>query len=496
MAAARSIPQYVLAYAVCLALAVVLGFMLATPTELFSFVLIMLVFLGVAAPLLMRWHYPMLVFGINAAFIVYILPGQPNLWMLLAGLSLGFAWLERSLTKESVLLRAPSVSLSLLALAMVVLVTAQLTGGIGFRSFGSGVYGGKRYFVVLASIAAFFALISRSIPREKANRYVALYYLSGLTCVMSNVVYMLGPSFYTLYALFPVDLVLSQAAADYELGPGVFARMAGLSFASVHVMNYMLARYNLGGLLEARKPWRLLLFIGFFGLSLLGGFRSVLALYFLVFLCLLLLEKIYRTPRVLMLLGAGIVAMVIVILNARSFPLSVQRSLSVLPFVEVDPVARFNAQASSQWRFEMWDLLWPQVPKYLLLGKGFAIDATEFYLVQESVKRGLAYNYEEFIVSGDYHNGPLSVLLPLGLWGGLAFLWFIIASMRVLYRNYKYGDPALRTYNTFFLAFFIAKFIFFVTIFGALNSDLIQFAGIVGLGIALNGGVAKPAGQR
>ena len=42
-------------------------------------------------------------------------------------------------------------------------------------------------------------------------------------------------------------------------------------------------------------------------------------------------------------------------------------------------------------------------------------------------------------------------------------------------------------------AFFFVKAIFFFSIFGALVSDLVMFAGLVGLSVSLNGGVAKPA---
>ena len=44
-----------------------------------------------------------------------------------------------------------------------------------------------------------------------------------------------------------------------------------------------------------------------------------------------------------------------------------------------------------------------------------------------------------------------------------------------------------------FKRFYHIKVIFFFTVFGALVSDLVMFAGLVGLSISLNGGVAKSA---
>jgi hypothetical protein len=97
-------------------------------------------------------------------------------------------------------------------------------------------------------------------------------------------------------------------------------------------------------------------------------------------------------------------------------------------------------------------------------------------------------------LAGDYHNGPLSVIIPFGVWGALAFLWFISVGTRVLYRNWKYGDPDLKIINAFLFAGFAAHILMFMAIFGAFDNDMHFFVGYLGLGVALNGGmVARPA---
>ena len=76
----------------------------------------------------------------------------------------------------------------------------------------------------------------------------------------------------------------------------------------------------------------------------------------------------------------------------------------------------------------------------------------------------------------------------------LGFLWFLVASIRVLWKNYKYGDADARKVNTLLLCYFLAKTVMFLFVFGGFYSDLAGFAGIVGLSISLNRGVAaKPA---
>jgi hypothetical protein len=95
------------------------------------------------------------------------------------------------------------------------------------------------------------------------------------------------------------------------------------------------------------------------------------------------------------------------------------------------------------------------------------------------------------ILSGDYHSGPLSILIPFGIWGVLAFLAFVVASLRLLYLNYRNGSDSIRNINTFLLSYFVAKLIFFIGVFGAIHLDLATFAGLVGLSVSINGGLLK-----
>jgi len=85
------------------------------------------------------------------------------------------------------------------------------------------------------------------------------------------------------------------------------------------------------------------------------------------------------------------------------------------------------------------------------------------------------------------------VIIPFGIWGCIAFLWFLVASIQVLWANYKYGDPELKKANTFLLSYFVAKTLVFFAIFGGFYTDLVGFVGLVGFSISLNKGVSKRA---
>lgn len=476
-------------YGSCLALSVFLGYLLATPENRDTLIVVGLVFGVLALPLLMRWHHPLLVFSWNLSAVMFFLPGQLPAWALMVGLSLGVSVFQRALNRGMKFLPAASVAVPLVVLGLVVLGTAHLTGGIGFRVSGGGTYGGRRYLMVLMAILGFFALTCRRIPLRDSGRYVALFFLAGVTAVVGNLVTVVNPSWYFIFLLFPPDLSAFQQAATLA-GDGI-ERLGGVGAAASSIFCFLLARYGIRNSLGLRNGWRLLLLLTMLGAGLMGGFRSIFIAMTLTFALVFWLEGLWRT-RLLPIFLVGAVAVAAAIMPfMEQLPLSVQRTFSFLP-VRVHPAAAADAQASSEWRLQMWRLLLPQVPQYLLLGKGYGIKGDDLELAQSLVNSGRGDTAEVAMLAGDYHSGPLSVIIPLGIWGALAFLWFLGAAGRALYRNYRYGEAELKLINTFLFAYFLMRvFIFFVVV-GGLNFDLVVFTGLVGLSIGLNGGICGP----
>jgi len=139
----------------------------------------------------------------------------------------------------------------------------------------------------------------------------------------------------------------------------------------------------------------------------------------------------------------------------------------------------------------MWKVLLPQVRQYFFLGKGYAIDPADLYLTGESMRRGLAQSFEGRLCPGLPQRSAVDSYSIRSLWID-RLLWFLTASLRVLYRNYRYGDPSRSKLNTVLLSYFAARAVFYFIGFGSLHSDLPMFAGLIGLSVALNGGVQGP----
>jgi len=74
--------------------------------------------------------------------------------------------------------------------------------------------------------------------------------------------------------------------------------------------------------------------------------------------------------------------------------------------------------------------------------------------------------YRESILSGNYHNGPLSIVIPFGIWG-LAASYGSSLPPYATSTGITGAARPLQTVNTFILAYFIARVAFFFLVYAA-----------------------------
>jgi hypothetical protein len=472
-------------YAICVPLALFVGYLLANQWDYSTFAVVGVLAGLMVMPLLIRWHYHLLLLSWNATLILFFLKGAPKVWLVMVVVSVGIAVVSRAINAQQRFLSVPQITWPLIYLAVVVLFTAKLTGGFGLKMLGSEVYGGKKYIFTFVSILSYFALTSRRIPPERAGVALALFFLGGITAFVGDLYYLVPSTPNFVFWLFPPNITS-------EVGAGAMRLLGAVGVAQA-VIFYLLARYGIRELFLTGKRWRLMLFFGSLTLGLLGGHRAMVITIGGIFMIQFFLEGLHRSKLLPVFLFIGLSGLVLLIPLAPRLPLTFQRALSFLP-VQVDPRARQDAKDSMEWRYAMWNALLPQVPPHLLLGKGYSFSQEDY----ESMGRDSAFtsidaSQQALALSSDYHNGWLSVLITFGIWGMIGVLWLFIAGFFVVYRNYRYGDPELRVANCFLLAYFIVQVLFFLSIGGSgLHGDLFIFCGDLGLSVALNGGRCRP----
>jgi O-Antigen ligase len=482
--------RMLITYAICIPVAIFVGYLLTNPLDYGSLGFIAIVAALLISPIFIKWHYPLLVFGLGCPAYCFFLPGNPPLWMVISLISLGLSMVERA-TWQRKFLSAPVAAWPLLFTVAMAYLTSKLTGGIGLHRGGSEGGGGYKYLFIFIGIASYFALTSRVIPKDKRNFFIALYVLSNLSGVLGEIGAILGGPFHALNLLFPGSSFLG--AQDAAVGTTRLGSLARL-FGAVYI--YLLVRYGLPGIFDPGKPWRALIFLTDFTGSLLGGFRSAFAGTLLLVGVLFFLQKMYRSRVMPFLLLLLVLFIPVLALTSNHLPYVIQRSMVFLPF-KWDPEVIWDTEQSTQWRVKMWSSLWPQVPEYLLLGKGYAMSAQDFEHIGNGAFAGLGQDVDAsqitLAVSGDYHNGPLSTLIPFGIWGALSWLWLVAATTYVTYRNFRYGDEEIKNFNAFLFASTIVGVFGYCFIFGGYHEYVGWLAKTMGISIALNWGICRPA---
>jgi hypothetical protein len=480
-----AIVRSLLVYAVCLPVAIFLGFLLSDPLDKHNAMMFVVGILLLLLPLLLKWYHAWLIVIWNMTITFIYMPGTLPGWVPMACLAFGVAMGHYILNRERKFLPSRSVSWSLVFLAVVVLVTAKVRGGLGFNALGDESVGGKRYLFIWVAVLGYFALISQPIPPHKRRLYTVLFLLGSLTSALNNLSTMIGPVGNILFIFFPGGVTESTTPFAQEN----IERFGGFATACTAVVFALVARYGIEGVLDLRKIWRLVLFALALVICAFGGFRGIIIIVAMTLILVFYFEGLFRSRLMPIAVITVVVGAGLIVCFSDQLPLPVQRCLAIFP-VKISPVARMSAEASSDWRIEMWKSLLPEIPRYLFLGKGLTFEANDmamYYSLGNDQVGGEAGGGMN--LASDYHNGPLSVIIPFGIWGVIGFLWFVAASIRALWKNYKYGEADLHKINTFLLCYFIAKTIMFLFVFGGFYGDLAVFAGVIGLSISLNRGV-------
>src|SRR6202051_4367682 len=94
-------------YAVCIPMAILVGYLLTDPLNYGTLGLFALIALVLLSPLVIKWHYPLLVFGLSSPIYCFFLKGNPPLAQVVVMLSLGIAIIDRTINSEKRFISVP-----------------------------------------------------------------------------------------------------------------------------------------------------------------------------------------------------------------------------------------------------------------------------------------------------------------------------------------------------------------------------------------------------
>ncbi len=422
---------------------------------------------------------PMLIFFLNHQRLLFkavivtffsgltlpILPGGLTLFHMLALLYIVIVIVGYAFRKQTRV--APDgFTWSIIAFSTIVMLVVAVRG-FGFRFLGDDNWGGLRYvelFILLGLVLNAKATILT--PDEWRKTFLAGL---GFTFIpfLSEVIFIVsGGLIWHHYYFVNVQIATIGAfvreTAGHELVRLQSANRLG-SFLMITSLFFLIY-----------KPKKLLVFsvLFLFAVLLIGlsGHRSGF-FDLIVFPWIVGLVYFKKTlPRYLAVSTAGLFAALLMIYSIAPFlPLQFQRAVSWLPGIQVETVARDDADGTLEWRFDVWDMALLELrqnPEFFVIGKGLTYSSHEYMAMELSGR--LYGNYLWAIITSTYHQGILSLLIILGIPGlivGTLFLGLGLYLNRPsqLHRSF---DQVLKSIHLLIFAYtslIVAKFF---TIYG------------------------------
>lgn len=398
------------------------------------------------------------------------LPAGLNLFYLTAALISVLLPVSAFISRRQVQSKWPPPVLFLIIFAGVLIFTAALRG-TGLQILGTKQWGGRIYIQLLIGVSVVLASRYVCLTENHWKHAVLGLFLFGLSGGIAQLIFTLSNGqIYQHLMLFENSGNVAPLIGSMRSSPEML-RIQNLSLAPAFFCMWALCIRPQGILSLLYRIALACIVVGSIGIA---GHRISLAYVALIPLIFHLIRPGGKIKKVLAT-SAGIAAILFVFsLFATSLPLPFQRVLTLVPYAEVSPIVKADTAESAMWRLEIWKRVWEEVPNYLWLGKGFTFSGSDFALSYRAVNTWEA-TIRVAIECHNYHNGPLGLLLDLGILGLLSASCFMIA---VCVRHSKLTRQAwksamLARFHVVFLSLFIAQTLIFWFLYGDMKS-LIQ----------------------
>lgn len=413
----------------------------------------------------------------SSALIMPFVPGRPYAWEAAAMLAWSGVIVLMMLRQYPRTLRETLwrnrwiyVGITIYCLTLLLIMWQR---GFGLRIMGSSLQGGRLYLqqLICALLPLLFAMVR--INEKVFVRALMFMWLLSTTYFISDFAFTFGGAGNILLRFFEVP----GDAFNFERINTQFGirRFQSFNNAGMGLMFLLLARHRLADFFGRSGWWLLPLATGVFGLSLLSGHRGYVLLVVGTILVVAFVQRFF-TMRTL-ILAPLVMALLLMATyaTANRFPLSVQRSISFLPGIAVDPHAAADAAATLRLRQVLRSVGIQMIPDYLWVGRGFTkyLDARQLPWDVEMADYHLS--------QGVFYNGFIGLLVNTGVSGAVGMMLVIagggLLSFRVMRLVRRTGsDNPLSRASTVVAGYFLTSACFFLFLHGDSEVALKNFA--------------------
>jgi hypothetical protein len=376
----------------------------------------------------------------------------------------------------------------LLICNLLYLATVFARNPVGVDFIRSNLIGGRPYFAILLACCGFWVLQHVTIKPKIAKLLPIMMCFGSVVNAVSGLVSYFAPSLgYRLGTLYSGFMPGGEANPLDQPNDNRVERHQYLAGFGVEVGRAVISYANIFKLIFFQNIILSACFFASLVAILLSGFRSNL----IGWLFAIALASYIRggVRHVVPLVAAGLagVVMIVVLQTAGlSVPLPAQRALSFIP-ISWDSRASVDAKGSVEWRVDMWRLALTsdRYIKNKVLGDGFGFDPSELraQATLAAFRMDTSYGLQDYyMLTGDYHSGPVSAIRFVGYIGLVLFTALQIVNARYAWKIINLAKNTVYFPVTlFFGVSAIYHPVCFWFIFGSFGSDFIQAIFILGM---------------
>ncbi|MDB6077231.1 MAG: hypothetical protein JWO82_978 [Akkermansiaceae bacterium] len=360
---------------------------------------------------------------------------------------------------------------------------ARAPAGVMF--FGGDSVGGKSYFIFAFAILAYF-MLAFTVTNLKTVKVVmicmmVIAMLDGVVALVGDYSASLGMAILHIYSNSNIDVA---RAGDQVWDLSQSRGGQGFTLIGKALVFPCLALNRPLRTLNPLKPWLPAAMLVGVVLVALSGFRSNLTYLLVVFAISAIIRR--HVVDIIAVGFIGVVGLGILLLSGqvKNMPFGVQRILSVLP-IEVSSAARLDAENSTTWRVEMWQLAL-STDRYIhnkMLGDGFGISGHEM-AARLNAQLGLADfdGQEQMLATGTYHGFHVETIRFTGYFGLVCAIILMGVCGRRAWQLTKYyrGRAEFGYLAYLFIPFLIYPW-WSLLIFGSYRAEFPQFIAMAGM---------------
>ena len=394
--------------------------------------LVFLVLGGLVGLATLQWHgkiaVALVITTISSAFILPH-PARPYVWELsslfaFSGVITSLAFRRWPPRAAEFFHRNMLIILATIAYA-VALGVLMIRHGAGLRVMGADAMGGRFYLQQIIMMPLPLCAILFPVTKKTAVRLVLIQILLSFSFIISEVFFR--------FQLPGADWVLRVV----ELQSDTFNfTLQALQGGIIRYQSLGVFAYNFSLALLILIPFRKffekqgvflipILFFLFITIGMGGTRRNALQILLIIaFMAWSQRQLSYR--ELFVGLAAAILALFLVYTQIDTLPLSVQRTLSFLPGLDVHPIAQADADTTMFLRENLREESFHMIREHLWEGIGLTVDQD---LV--SVRNPTIGTFERHAEAGRFYSGPLGIFATLGILPFVLF-WILHAGILLL----------------------------------------------------------------